>query len=56
MTAQFAAIDVGTNSVNLLITDAEGNEILREVNVERLGEGLQAPRSALLASGYNSWA
>ena len=42
MTAQFAAIDVGTNSVNLLITDAEGNEILREVNVERLGEGLQA--------------
>lgn len=42
MTAHFAAIDVGTNSVNLLITDAEGNEILREVNVERLGEGLQA--------------
>lgn len=42
MTAKFAAIDVGTNSVNLLITDADGNEILREVNVERLGEGLQA--------------
>lgn len=42
MTAQFAAIDVGTNSVNLLITDAEGNELLREVEVERLGEGLHA--------------
>ena len=38
----FAAIDIGSNSTNLLIVDADGVELVREVNVTALGEGLGA--------------
>ena len=37
-----SAIDIGTNSTNLLIVDPQGNEIVREVNVTRLGKGVAA--------------
>ncbi|MFA5774863.1 MAG: DUF501 domain-containing protein [Ilumatobacteraceae bacterium] len=40
-----AAIDIGTNSTNLLIVDADGNELAREVHVTRLGEGVAATGS-----------
>ena len=42
MSATFAGIDIGSNSTNLLITDAAGNELVREVNVTTLGEGVAA--------------
>jgi len=35
-----AAIDIGSNSTNLLVVDGDGNEIVREVNVTALGEGV----------------
>jgi exopolyphosphatase/guanosine-5'-triphosphate,3'-diphosphate pyrophosphatase len=35
-----AAIDIGTNSTNLLIVDAQGNDIVREVHVTGLGRGV----------------
>jgi len=35
-----AAIDIGSNSTNLLVVDGNGNEIVREVNVTALGEGV----------------
>jgi len=35
-----AAIDIGTNSTNLLIADAHGNDIVREVHVTGLGRGV----------------
>jgi len=35
-----AAIDIGTNSTNLLIADAQGNDIVREVHVTGLGRGV----------------
>ena len=35
-----AAIDIGTNSTNLLIADAQGSEIVREVHVTGLGRGV----------------
>jgi exopolyphosphatase/guanosine-5'-triphosphate,3'-diphosphate pyrophosphatase len=35
-----AAIDIGTNSTNLLIADAQGNDIMREVHVTGLGRGV----------------
>jgi exopolyphosphatase/guanosine-5'-triphosphate,3'-diphosphate pyrophosphatase len=38
--AAFAAIDIGSNSTNLLIVDADGGELVREVNVTALGEGV----------------
>ena len=41
-TSPVAAIDIGTNSTNLLIVDSQGNEIVREVNVTRLGKGVAA--------------
>lgn len=41
-TSPVAAIDIGTNSTNLLIVDPQGNEIVREVNVTRLGKGVAA--------------
>jgi len=41
VTAQpVAAIDIGTNSTNLLIADAQGNDIVREVHVTGLGRGV----------------
>jgi exopolyphosphatase/guanosine-5'-triphosphate,3'-diphosphate pyrophosphatase len=47
VTVAFAAIDIGSNSTNLLLLDAEGNEIAREVNVTALGEGVA--KSGLLS-------
>ena len=41
-TSPVAAIDIGTNSTNLLIVDPQGNEIVREVSVTRLGKGVAA--------------
>ena len=41
-TLPVAAIDIGTNSTNLLIVDPQGNEIVREVSVTRLGKGVAA--------------
>ena len=35
-----AAIDIGTNSTNLLIADAQGNDMVREVHVTGLGRGV----------------
>ncbi|NBX13278.1 MAG: hypothetical protein EBR06_05610 [Acidimicrobiia bacterium] len=35
-----AAIDIGSNSTNLLVVDAAGNELVREVNVTALGDGV----------------
>ena len=35
-----AAIDVGTNSTNLLVIDNHGTEITRTITSTRLGEGL----------------
>ena len=40
-----AAIDIGTNSTNLLVVDADGREIERIVAVTRLGAGLD-PQTA----------
>jgi exopolyphosphatase/guanosine-5'-triphosphate,3'-diphosphate pyrophosphatase len=38
----FAAIDVGTNSTNLLVVDEHGTELTRTITSTRLGEGLQS--------------
>src|SRR3954462_15786739 len=35
-----AAIDIGTNSVRLLITDGSGKELAREMQITRLGQGV----------------
>ena len=35
----FAAIDIGSNSTNLLVTDASGATIERIARTTRLGEG-----------------
>ena len=37
-----AAIDVGTNSTNLLVIDEHGTELMRTITSTRLGEGLQS--------------
>lgn len=37
-----AAIDIGTNSTNLLVVDADGRELERIVAVTRLGQGVAA--------------
>lgn len=39
-----AAIDIGTNSTNLLIVSADGVELAREVHVTRIGEGVAATK------------
>ncbi len=39
-----AAIDIGTNSTNLLVVDASGSEIERVVAITRLGEGVHHSR------------
>ena len=44
MNAKFAAIDIGTNSINLLITNGNGDTLLREGHTERLGEQLHKDR------------
>jgi exopolyphosphatase / guanosine-5'-triphosphate,3'-diphosphate pyrophosphatase len=40
VTGPRAAVDVGTNSVRLLVVDAAGVRILREMTVTRLGQGV----------------
>ena len=42
MTVTFAAIDVGTNSANLLVIDELGKEMTRVITSTRLGEGLHS--------------
>ena len=37
-----AAIDIGSNSVRLLIADASGREVCREMHITRLAEGVKA--------------
>jgi len=36
----FAAIDIGTNSVRLLVTDEHGRELARPMRITRLGQGV----------------
>jgi exopolyphosphatase/guanosine-5'-triphosphate,3'-diphosphate pyrophosphatase len=38
--AKVAAVDIGTNSVRLLITDARGKELERRMRITRLGQGV----------------
>lgn len=40
-----AAVDIGTNSVRLLITDHAGNELERHMQVTRLGQGVDVTGS-----------
>lgn len=40
-----AAVDIGTNSVRLLITDAKGLELERQMQVTRLGQGVDVTGS-----------
>ncbi|MDB4990914.1 MAG: exopolyphosphatase [Myxococcaceae bacterium] len=40
-----AAVDIGTNSVRLLITDASGRELVREMRITRLGQGVDVTGS-----------
>ncbi|MFT3927376.1 MAG: exopolyphosphatase [Myxococcales bacterium] len=40
-----AAVDIGTNSVRLLITDAVGHELERHMQVTRLGQGVDVTGS-----------
>jgi exopolyphosphatase / guanosine-5'-triphosphate,3'-diphosphate pyrophosphatase len=35
-----AAVDIGTNSVRLLITDRDGRELVRHMRITRLGQGV----------------
>lgn len=39
-----AAIDIGTNSTNLLVSGADGSTVVRRVTVTRLGQGVDASR------------
>jgi exopolyphosphatase/guanosine-5'-triphosphate,3'-diphosphate pyrophosphatase len=43
--ANVAAIDIGTNTVRLLITDEAGKDIAREVDITRLGQGVDRTRT-----------
>jgi exopolyphosphatase/guanosine-5'-triphosphate,3'-diphosphate pyrophosphatase len=43
--ASVAVIDVGSNSVNLLIIDSQGTEVTRTVVTTRLGDQLHATGS-----------
>ena len=40
MKRNVAAIDIGSNSTNLLVVDTAGKELVRQVNVTALGEGV----------------
>lgn len=42
MSGPRAAVDVGTNSVRLLVVDGDGERILRELTITRLGQGVDA--------------
>jgi exopolyphosphatase / guanosine-5'-triphosphate,3'-diphosphate pyrophosphatase len=40
MTTAVAAIDCGTNSTRLLVSDADGGELIRRMRITRLGQGV----------------
>jgi len=40
-----AAIDIGTNSTNLLVVDGAGNRLHREIGLTRLGQGVNERRA-----------
>jgi exopolyphosphatase / guanosine-5'-triphosphate,3'-diphosphate pyrophosphatase len=42
MAETFAGIDIGTNSVRLLIRDRDGNALQRDMEITRLGQGVDA--------------
>ncbi|WP_052666095.1 Ppx/GppA phosphatase family protein [Nitriliruptor alkaliphilus] len=42
MSGPRAAVDVGTNSVRLLVVDGDGDRVLRELTITRLGQGVDA--------------
>ena len=42
MTRRVAAIDCGTNSTRLLVADATGRPLTRQMRITRLGEGVDA--------------
>ena len=42
MTEPRAAVDVGSNSVRLLVVDASGNRLVREMRITRLAKGVDA--------------
>jgi exopolyphosphatase/guanosine-5'-triphosphate,3'-diphosphate pyrophosphatase len=42
VTGPRAAVDVGTNSVRLLVVDGDGARIIRELTITRLGQGVDA--------------
>ncbi len=44
MTRHVAAVDIGTNSTNLLVRSADGSVLERQVNITRLGRGVDASR------------
>ena len=44
MTRAVAAVDIGTNSTNLLVCDVDGRPLERIVNITRLGRGVDASR------------
>ncbi|MGQ0744807.1 MAG: Ppx/GppA phosphatase family protein [Acidimicrobiales bacterium] len=44
MSPAVAAIDCGTNSTRLLVADAHGNTLAREMHITRLGRGVDATR------------
>ncbi len=46
-TMNVAAIDIGTNSIRLLITDGAGRQLAREMNITRLGQDVD--RTGVLA-------
>lgn len=43
--APVAAIDIGTNSVRLLVLDRDGRELEREMEITRLGQGVDATKT-----------
>lgn len=45
MVDTFAGIDIGTNSVRLLIRDRDGKELQRDMEITRLGQGVDATGS-----------
>jgi exopolyphosphatase / guanosine-5'-triphosphate,3'-diphosphate pyrophosphatase len=45
VTGPVAAVDIGTNSTNLLVVDADGTELERIVAITRLGRGVDQRRS-----------
>jgi len=44
-TGKVAAVDIGTNSVRLLILDGQGQELAREMTITRLGQGVDVDKS-----------